>query len=318
MLTLHRRLRCMFRRIFSICISAAAVLFALALLWPAAAEQVTSRIMSGVTAVEAGRVTLIGKEQIIKVVDPATVTATIREEAPHVIALFRKRTSPNGQLALEDIIDGTNAERIKAGLQPLKVNVLLGSSAELKTDDMIDHSYFEHTSPTGVTVSDLGAEVGYDYLIMGENLALGNFTDADDLVQAWMASPGHRANILNPLYQEIGVYAAMGTYEDHEVWFAVQHFGAGRSACPAIDRSLKFRVDTINAELTNQQKTVEALKVEIEAADPNKEEEYEKMVEEFNTAIRAYNAKLEVSHGYIDQYNKQVRGFNSCLSKYQK
>jgi uncharacterized protein YkwD len=250
-------------------------------------------------------------------VDPATVTAVIREEAPQVIALFRKRTSPNGQLAIEDVIDATNTERIKAGLPPLKVNVLLGSSATLKTDDMIKRNYFEHTSPTGVTVSDLGSEVGYDYLIMGENLALGNFTDANDLVQAWMASPGHRANILNPLYQEIGVYAAMGIYEEHEVWFAVQHFGAGRTACPAIDRSLKYRIDSINAELVVQQKAVEVLKGEIEATDPD-EEGYEEMIEQFNVAIRAYNDKLDVSHGYIAEYNKQVRGFNSCLSKYQK
>jgi uncharacterized protein YkwD len=90
---------------------------------------------------------------------------------------------------------------------------------------MFENQYFAHESPTGEKVSDLAKKFGYDFLLIGENLAMGNFSSDEDLVLAWMESPGHRENILNEKYQEIGVAVKKGIFEGKEVWIAVQHFG---------------------------------------------------------------------------------------------
>jgi len=221
-------------------------------------------------------------------------------------------------LTAANIIDATNKERVALGLTPLTPNDKLSASAKLKVDDMVSKGYFEHVSPTGVTVSDLGNTVGYNYVIMGENLALGNFTGADDLVQAWMKSPGHRANILNTSYMEIGIYAAQGEYQGRKVWFAVQHFGTTRGACPVVNQSLKNDIDTLNRSLKAKEKQITTLRAEIEMTSDKSSESYANKVSTFNALVASYNAELAVSQQSIAKYNKQVVSFNSCLSKYQK
>jgi uncharacterized protein YkwD len=221
-------------------------------------------------------------------------------------------------LTTENIIEATNAERIKAGLTPLKANTLLTASAKLKTDDMIKRQYFEHVSPSGEGVSDLGRKVGYDYILMGENLALGNFGSAKELVDAWMNSPGHRANILNTGYQEIGIYAAKGTYEGRTVWFSVQHFGTARGACPAINEKLKASIDTANARLRAQEEQIEDMRATLESPNRPTGSEYEKLVTEFNALVAKYNADLAATQKNISTYNAQVKTFNACLAMYQK
>lgn len=308
----------MIRRLITLLITATLVLFGLALLWPQKAEQIAVNILKGFAVIQETRLPLPGERpQVLRIVDPEKISTAIREETSTLAGLFRTRHEQGGALAIEDIIDETNKQRIREGFPPLRTNELLIESAELKTKDMINLQYFEHKSPTGVSVSDLGGKVGYDYIMMGENLALGNFEDAADLVQAWMDSPGHRANILNTMYQEIGVYAMRGTYEGREVWFAVQHFGASRGACPAIDKSLKREIDAMNAQLGIQESQIEALKRELEgmnAGDPG----YNEKVDQFNGMVNGYNQILIISKQKIGEYNAQVSKFNSCLVKYQK
>src|SRR6185369_15716694 len=119
-----------------------------------------------------------------------------------------------------------------SGLPALKENALLDKAAKKKLDDMFAQQYFEHINPQGKGPSDLAKSVGYDYIAIGENLALGNFKNDAELVQAWMDSPGHRANILNKQYTEIGVAVGQGTYEGKKTWLAVQEFGRPTSSCP--------------------------------------------------------------------------------------
>ena len=66
----------------------------------------------------------------------------------------------------------------------------------------------------------------YPYLAAGENLALGDFKNANELVAAWMASPGHRANILNGVYRDIGVATGFDAFEGRKTIIVVQIFGA--------------------------------------------------------------------------------------------
>jgi uncharacterized protein YkwD len=216
-----------------------------------------------------------------------------------------------------DIVEFTNKERVIAGLPPLATNTLLDSSAELKVDDMIARQYFEHASPTGEGVSDLGKKVGYNYVIMGENLALGTFTSSAEIVQAWMDSPGHKANILNTKYLDIGVSVKRGFYEGKEVWFAVQHFGTNRSVCPSIEGSLKKEIDIINQELRREEGIINALKRELEAPGASSDPAYPSNVEAFNQKVDAYNAKLKISRQKIEKYNLEVKEFNRCIATFQ-
>lgn len=223
----------------------------------------------------------------------------------------------NEELSVDDVIDATNKERVKAGLMPLSTNPKLLATATSKNADMITYQYFEHTSPSGKTVSDLGREAKYDYVVMGENLALGNFDSAEELLNAWMNSPGHRANILNENYQEIGVSVIKDTYQGKEVWFAVQHFGTTRGVCPIIDTMLKRRIDVTANELKVKESQITVLRKGLESPDRPAGSEYQSLLNEFNQLIGEYNTLLKASQVDISKYNVQVNSFNRCLAQYQ-
>ena len=168
-------------------------------------------------------------------------------------------------LSKDKVIEFTNKQRSENGsLEPLTENLKLDLSAEKKLQDMFDGQYFEHESPSGVKVGDLGEEVGYEYILIGENLALGNFKDDESLVLAWMNSPGHRANILNEHYKEIGVAVGSGIFEGRNVWLAVQHFGTPRNVCSKVDTVLynqinidQAKIKDMNSELIKRQEMIQ-------------------------------------------------------------
>ena len=112
----------------------------------------------------------------------------------------------------QKVIELTNAERAKAGLAALQWDTKLMQSARLKSDDMAKNNYFDHTSPTYGSPFDQMKSLGISYKSAGENIAQGQRTP-EEVVQAWMDSPGHRANIMNSSYTHIGVgYSANGNY----------------------------------------------------------------------------------------------------------
>lgn len=111
-----------------------------------------------------------------------------------------------------EVVKLVNAERAKAGLQPLKENWELSRVARYKSQDMIDKNYFSHTSPTYGSPFQMMKDFGISYQAAGENIAAGQRTPSE-VVQAWMNSEGHRKNILSPSYTEIGVgYVKGGSY----------------------------------------------------------------------------------------------------------
>lgn len=115
----------------------------------------------------------------------------------------------------QQVISLTNAERQKAGLKPLKENWELSRVARFKSQDMRDKNYFDHTSPTYGSPFTMIKNFGLSYKTAGENIAAGQ-TTPQEVVDAWMKSPGHRANILNDTYTEIGVgYAKGGSYNHY-------------------------------------------------------------------------------------------------------
>jgi len=110
------------------------------------------------------------------------------------------------------VVELVNQERAKAGLKPLIYDAQLSQLARLKSEDMRDKNYFSHTSPTYGSPFDMMKKYGITYRTAGENIAAGQATPAQ-VVQAWMSSAGHRANILNSQYTHIGVgYAKGGSY----------------------------------------------------------------------------------------------------------
>ncbi|MBR8838528.1 MAG: hypothetical protein DSM106950_32135, partial [Stigonema ocellatum SAG 48.90 = DSM 106950] len=105
---------------------------------------------------------------------------------------------------IQRVVDLTNQQRQQAGLQPLQLNDKLEHAANAHSQDMALNHYFSHNSLDGSPASDRAKNEGYQYSTFGENIAAGQATP-EDVVQAWLNSPGHRANILNPNYHDIGV-----------------------------------------------------------------------------------------------------------------
>ncbi len=123
------------------------------------------------------------------------------------------------------VIKETNQARAAEHLSPVVRNPVLDAAATLKAEHMAKNGYFSHYSPEGVSPWHWFKEVGYTYAFAGENLAV-HFTDSHEVVEAWLDSPSHRANIVNSQYQEIGIGTAKGTFEGYDTVFVVQLFGA--------------------------------------------------------------------------------------------
>jgi uncharacterized protein YkwD len=107
------------------------------------------------------------------------------------------------------IVALTNESRRQAGLPPVVVHARLTAAAKAKLFDMLKQDYFAHRTPDGRQPWAFMQAAGYRFQMAAENLAKG-YDDEPELQQAWMKSRGHRANILNPLFTEIGVADANG------------------------------------------------------------------------------------------------------------
>jgi hypothetical protein len=122
------------------------------------------------------------------------------------------------------LVDQTNGVRQTESLGTLKTNPILEHAARLKVEDMVAKGYFSHNSPDGKTPWYWFDKAGYNYAAAGENLAV-NFVDSQDVTNAWMQSPTHRANIMSGNYTEIGIAVMSGMYKGREAIFVVQEFG---------------------------------------------------------------------------------------------
>ncbi|MFF8999777.1 CAP domain-containing protein [Streptomyces achromogenes] len=154
---------------------------------------------------------------------PATATAptTPTTAAPSVPATTAPAPAATASGVTAQILRLVNAERNKVGCQPLTLDPALTKAAQDHSADMAAHQNMSHTGSDG---SDPGLRItraGYTWSSYGENVAYG-YTTAEQVMAGWMASPGHRANILNCGFQEIGVGLAQpGSY-----W--TQDFGTAR------------------------------------------------------------------------------------------
>lgn len=107
----------------------------------------------------------------------------------------------------QQVIDLVNRERSNRGLGLLKYDSQLGYVARLKSQDMINNNYFSHTSPTYGSPFNMMERFGLRFSAAGENIAYGQRT-AQEVMNSWMNSAGHKANILSATYTHIGVGVA--------------------------------------------------------------------------------------------------------------
>lgn len=143
----------------------------------------------------------------------AATEATERATQPTTAPAAAPTTSTYTVSAYErEVVALVNEIRSGYGLSALSINTRLSEIARMKSQDMHDKGYFSHTSPTYGSPFDMMKQFGITYRTAGENIAMG-YRTPQAVVDGWMNSPGHRANILNTTFTSIGVgYVADGNY----------------------------------------------------------------------------------------------------------
>ncbi|MEV4433176.1 CAP domain-containing protein [Streptomyces sp. NPDC049585] len=121
----------------------------------------------------------------------------------------------------QQVVDLVNVQRRAAGCSPVRLNAQLTAAAQKHADDMARRHYFSHTAPDGTDPGKRISAAGYRWASYGENIAYGQKTPAS-VMNAWMDSEGHRENILNCSFEEIGV--GVSTAPDGPLW--TQDFGS--------------------------------------------------------------------------------------------
>lgn len=117
------------------------------------------------------------------------------------------------------VFEQTNAERVKSGVGLVRWDNALAMVARRHAWDMAQRRFFGHVDPGGGGLQDRMASYRWRYCAIGENLAAGQATPRE-AVDAWLGSPGHRANLLRPAFDELGV-AALSTHERGVIWVQV-------------------------------------------------------------------------------------------------
>jgi len=136
-------------------------------------------------------------------------------------------------ITVSQVLDLINKERVTQGENTLALNDQLNQAALAKAVDMFNEQYWAHNSPSGKTPWVFVQGTGYRYAIAGENLAR-DFGDTQNMVNAWMASPSHKANILQEKYRDTGIAVVDGKLNGVETTLVVQLFGNPTTITPNI------------------------------------------------------------------------------------
>ena len=249
-----------------------------------------------------------------ELVDEVIESVEVSVSAPP--PLQSEKESLNPILTRAGTIRWTNINRQNNNLLALRESEKLNEAALKKARDIFEKQYFDHISPSGKGSQDLAAEVGYSFIAVGENLAMGNFANDRELLEAWMASPGHRENILSKKFTEIGVAVLQGEYQGKKTWVAVQEFGTPLSNCPVVDANLKKIIESNTEKNAKLSSTLEEKKEGISRLRFRDSSSREK-IDEYNALVEEYNALVTKTKKQVETYNSQVSSFNECVRKYQ-
>jgi uncharacterized protein YkwD len=220
-------------------------------------------------------------------------------------------------LTSDSVVFYINKERRNAGLEPLFTNQALNVAAEQKVKNMFSEQYFAHTSPEGEGLVDwIGSN--YEYIAVGENLAMGDFIDEQEIVSAWMKSEKHRESILKDSYVQTGVAIEKGNYKGETLWMVVQIFGIPSTMCPQIDKTLLTSMDEYEKSLKAIEGEIGVLNIEIKnTAQPTTKIEHKA----FSVLVDSYNQlvlKRKNILGDLEEttlsYNEMVQKHNECVA----
>jgi hypothetical protein len=176
------------------------------------------------------------------------------------------------------VVTQTNSLRSKSGLKKLTYSNQLSQAAVSKAQNMFTDNYWAHTSPSGLEPWDFIKSAGYVYKIAGENLAR-DFDSTSPMMNAWMNSTTHRANIMNPKYEEIGIAVVDGLLNGVETTLVVQMFGSPQTKVAANQPSVSVPAITTTTNTKN-----------INNNEDSKELLFD--VNEFNKSIEGNNSEV--------------------------
>ncbi|WP_261381573.1 CAP domain-containing protein [Paenibacillus cremeus] len=134
---------------------------------------------------------------------PSTTPSQPSYQQPAASPATPSQSGDSSQFA-QQVLNLVNQERSKAGLSALSMSSALNNVAMTKAQDMYNNNYFDHQSPTYGSPFDMMKSFGVTYSAAGENIAKGQ-TSPQEVMNSWMNSPGHRANILNSSFTQIGI-----------------------------------------------------------------------------------------------------------------
>jgi uncharacterized protein YkwD len=164
------------------------------------------------------------------------------------------------------LADATNQQRAAQGLGALALQSKLNEGAQAKANHMIANNYWAHTAPDGTEPWDFFSRAGYNYQNAGENLAYG-FDASAEIVDAWMDSPGHRANVLGN-YKDMGFgYASGDSYQGGQYTVVVAFYGTQQATKPAA-KATPTPAPVVTAEPAKQETPAPEPVVEAETAQP--------------------------------------------------
>jgi len=158
--------------------------------------------------------------------------------APATVKVARAQGSvlayASGSITPSELLLLTNQARSSNGLPALRMDSRLNSSAQAKAQNMFAEDYWAHVSPSGIQPWYWFTQANYSYKYAGENLA-NDFDTSAGVMDGWMNSPGHRANILNVNYVDVGFAVVNGTLVGRQTTLVVAHYGqAIAAAAPAV------------------------------------------------------------------------------------
>ncbi|MCL5970887.1 MAG: CAP domain-containing protein [Patescibacteria group bacterium] len=155
----------------------------------------------------------------------------VRTNFPSVLGTF-------SDISTQQLLLLTNEKRQETGVAPLTVNDNLSQAAANKASDMFGKNYWAHNAPDGTTPWVFIKGAGYNYIYAGENLARG-FNNASEVINAWMASPEHKKNMLSSNYQNVGFAVSTGKLNGEDTVLIVEMLGSANYAPPVVAKELE-------------------------------------------------------------------------------
>jgi hypothetical protein len=222
-------------------------------------------------------------------------------------------SSPEPTLTASGIILWTNRYRAQNGRAPLIEDSQLDLIAGLRAQDMFLRQYFAHIAPDGTSPETVADTLHYSYTKLGENIALGDFTDDADIVTEWMRSPEHRDSILLPAFTKIGVAIRKGVLKGQTVWIGVQVFASPPPDCPVPDPALKAKIDAMNAQIDTWKKSMQTLQAQMDDARFSNTTLYGRLATRYNELVSQINAMIDRLEDPAATYQAQVNTQKKCM-----